>query len=409
MRLGIRRVAVGVSGGVDSSVSALLLKRKGFDVVGVFMQNWDVNDETGQCTIERDYEDAQRVCTRLDVPLTRVNFVKEYWNDVFSNLLKDYETGYTPNPDIRCNEFIKFRTFYDFARNELNADAVATGHYANSTFGPYLEHFAPDINARLLKAIDTFKDQTFFLSRIPQDSLRRAMFPVGQYLKKDVIKIARENGLADVAGRKESMGICFIGNRRFQDFISEYVENKPGNFIDLETGAVVGKHNGIHHWTLGQGCKIGGVPKPYFVFRKDAQTNDIHVVQGTNHPALYSELVLTDKVHWINPDWADRTKLGVSLDCDFRFQHTKTLVPCTVFKTSDDRLIIRLKRPVRALTPGQFAVLYLENECLGGAKILNSGPSIYSLNQDCNTGSKQEDHSENEDRRSRLVQGLDQT
>ncbi|XP_012252584.2 mitochondrial tRNA-specific 2-thiouridylase 1 [Athalia rosae] len=382
MNFGIKRVVIGMSGGVDSAVSALFLKKKGFDVVGVFMQNWDIRDETGHCSSERDREDAARICEKLGVPLNHVNFVKEYWNDVFSNLLKDYQTGYTPNPDIRCNEFIKFRAFYDYARNELAADAVATGHYTSTSFGPYLEGFAPGKNARLLKAKDPVKDQTFFLSRIPQDSLRRAMFPVGGHYKRDVIKIARENGLNDVANKKESMGICFIGSRRFQDFISEYVENKPGNFVDLETSSVVGRHNGIHHWTMGQRCKIGGVPKPYFVCRKDADTNDIWVVPGTRHPALFSRIMITEKFHWINPEWGDLIDSRGILECDFRFQHTKPVVPCAVFRTKEDRFVVALGEPARALTPGQFAVVYSKNECLGSARILTAGPSLYSLNRE---------------------------
>ncbi|XP_046428324.1 mitochondrial tRNA-specific 2-thiouridylase 1 isoform X1 [Neodiprion fabricii] len=381
MRSGIRRVVVGMSGGVDSAVSALLLKRKGFDVVGVFMQNWDANEEIGTCTIEQDYKDAERVCDRLGVPLTRIDFVKEYWNEVFSNLLKDYESGYTPNPDIRCNKFIKFRSFFDYSTNKLGADAVATGHYANTSFGTYLQRYVSNKNVKLLQAKDAIKDQTFFLCQIPQDSLRLTMFPLGEYYKKDVVKIARENGLYNVANKRESTGICFIGKRRFQDFISEYVDKKPGNFIDLDTGTVVGKHNGIHHWTLGQGCRIGGVRRPYFVFRKDSKSNDILVVQGTNHPALYTELALTSRVHWIDPGMEDLVKRQGILNCNFRFQHTHPLVPCKILQTLDNRLIIRINKPLRAVTPGQFAALYLANECLGGAQMLNVGPSLYSLNQ----------------------------
>lgn len=217
----IRNVAVGISGGVDSAVTALLLKNKGFNVTGVFMKNWDIRDETGNCTVEKDYEDARWICDKLKIPLIQLDFVKEYWNEVFSDLLEKYQTGYTPNPDILCNKNIKFNKFFDVARNRFQADAIATGHYANTSFGAYLENFKENTNVHLLQAYDSNKDQTFFLNQIPQQTLRRCMFPLGNYLKNHVKMIAKEAGLHKIAQKKESMGICFVGKREFQDFISE--------------------------------------------------------------------------------------------------------------------------------------------------------------------------------------------
>ncbi|XP_020279874.1 mitochondrial tRNA-specific 2-thiouridylase 1 [Pseudomyrmex gracilis] len=217
----IRNVVVGISGGVDSAVTAYFLKNKGFNVTAVFMRNWDIKDETGHCVIQKDYEDAQWICDRLKIPLAQVDFVKEYWNEVFSDLIEKYQSGYTPNPDVLCNKTIKFDKFFEFARNKFQADAVATGHYARTSFGSYLENYRADINVCLLKARDESKDQTFFLNQIPQQTLRRCMFPLGDYLKTNVKKIASEIGLHQIAQKKESMGICFVGEREFPDFISE--------------------------------------------------------------------------------------------------------------------------------------------------------------------------------------------
>ncbi|XP_001600621.1 mitochondrial tRNA-specific 2-thiouridylase 1 [Nasonia vitripennis] len=378
-----KKVIVGISGGVDSAVAALLLKSKGFKVTGIFMRNWDIVNELGECQAEKDYEDAKWICNRLKIPLHDVNFVKDYWNEVFSYLLENYEVGKTPNPDIQCNKKIKFNKFFHYARTELGADAIATGHYARNSFGSFLEDYKPDTNASLLRAKDSLKDQTFFLSQIPQLSLRRTMFPLGEYLKKDVKKMAKEANLEILANKKESMGICFIGSRQFQDFIVEYVEEKPGYFIDFKTGNIVGKHTGIHQWTLGQGCKIGGLPSPYFVFRKDTDNNNIYVVAGSSHPALFSEFLVASNVHWINEEPLELKNRKV-YDCDFRFQHRNILVPCSVFKTTSNKLLIRLYKPKRAITPGQYAVLYAGEQCLGSAEITSSGPPFEFLNRDVN-------------------------
>ncbi|KAI4502493.1 hypothetical protein M0802_002405 [Mischocyttarus mexicanus] len=380
----LKNIVVGISGGVDSAVTALLLRKKGFNVTGIFMKNWDIVNEKGVCLAEQDYNDAKKICDKLDIPLFQVNFVKEYWNSVFSILLEKYQSGYTPNPDIMCNKNIKFDHFIHLAKTKFHADAVATGHYVRTSFGAYLENFKPHTDVLMLKALDSNKDQTFFLSQVSQQSLRYCMFPLGEYLKSDVKKIAREAGLIEVAEKKESMGICFVGKREFQDFISEYIENKDGDFVDLDNGKVVGKHRGIHHWTVGQGCKIPGLSDPYYVFQKNPQTNIITVVKGTHHPALFTDLLVTQNPHWITSEPSELTDSERIFTCDFRFQHRKKLIACNVFKTLNNHLIIQLSKPLRAITAGQYAVLYSGQLCLGSAEIAYPGPSYFTLGQDIN-------------------------
>ncbi|XP_043680583.1 mitochondrial tRNA-specific 2-thiouridylase 1 [Vespula pensylvanica] len=380
-----KNIVVGISGGVDSAVTALLLKKKGFNVTGVFMKNWDILNEKGVCLAEKDYKDAKKVCEKLDIPLFQVNFVKEYWNDVFSTLLEKYQSGYTPNPDILCNKNIKFDNFIHLAQTKFHADAVATGHYVRTNFGSYLENFKPYTDVFMLQALDANKDQTFFLCQVSQQSLRHCMFPLGEYLKSDVKKIAREAGLTEIAEKKESMGICFVGKREFQHFISEYIENKDGDFVAFDNGKVIGKHQGIHQWTIGQRCKISGLDDAYFVFQKDLQTNVIIVVKGTNHPALYSDLVVVQNPHWIVNEPLELTDSERILICDFRFQHRKPLISCKVIKTLNNQLIIQLSQPLRAITKGQYAVLYSGQICLGSAEIIYPGPSYLALGKDMNT------------------------
>lgn len=362
----LKRVVCGVSGGVDSSVTALLLKRKGYDVIGAFMKNWDGKDELGACQADKDAEDAEQTCKALSIPFVEVNFVKEYWNHVFENLLQDYQTGLTPNPDILCNYHIKFDLFFDYAKEKLGADFVATGHYARSSLR--MDSCDSEFeNTKLLTAHDSFKDQTFFLSHIKQSSLRKTFFPIGHLLKSQVRKLASDNNLNHVANRPDSTGICFIGRRNFQDFICEYIPDNPGPFVDVDTGKEVGRHQGIHMWTVGQRCRIGGCLQPYFVASKQPETRTIFVASGTNHPALYSNVFVTDTPHWICSTPKDLLEKG-TFDCYFRFQHTKPLTAAQIaFRQSG--LIVTLKQPLRALTPGQYAVFYSGQECLGCARI----------------------------------------
>ncbi|ENN74530.1 hypothetical protein YQE_08854, partial [Dendroctonus ponderosae] len=373
-----KRVVLGISGGVDSAVAALMLKRKGFDVQGVFMRNWDIADETGTCRADEDFKDANYVCNQLNIKLHHVNFVKEYWNEVFSNLVKDYETGLTPNPDILCNRHVKFKYFYNYAMDQLNADAIATGHYAKTSFGPYLDQFKTNESVRLLMAEDPVKDQTFFLCQIEQEALRRTMFPLGGLAKWEVKQLAVENSLEKFAIKRESMGICFIGSRNFQDFIKEYIPDKPGQFVDLDTAEIVGEHTGIHKWTLGQRSRLESLPEPFFICGKNVENNIIYVVQGTNHPSLYSTLCSTSDAHWIHSEPQELQNNKV-LNCDFKFQHTQNRVKCKLCKLSTG-LVVKLETPLRALTPGQYAVFYNGQECLGSARIVNVGPSNFILN-----------------------------
>nr|XP_045581350.1 mitochondrial tRNA-specific 2-thiouridylase 1-like [Procambarus clarkii] len=319
------RVVLGMSGGVDSAVSALLLKRKGYEVIGVFMRNWDEKDEKGQCTGDVDAEDAEWVCRRLDIPFREVNFVKEYWNDVFMYMIEEYKAGFTPNPDIMCNKKIKFSPFLQYAKDNFNSEVIATGHYARTSYDDDLKNYDPKKGARLLQGIDRLKDQTFFLSQISQNSLQHTMFPLGDYNKDVVRKIAESANLDRVAKKRDSTGICFIGSRNFQEFISQYIEDKPGNFIDLDSREVVGTHRGIHQWTVGQRCNIGPFPQPYFVAEKHPEANNIYVVAGTNHPALFTSIVFTEPIYWIHSPPSHLFTMG-QLECHFRFQNTSPLV-----------------------------------------------------------------------------------
>ncbi|XP_005725168.1 mitochondrial tRNA-specific 2-thiouridylase 1 [Pundamilia nyererei] len=390
----IKHVVCAMSGGVDSSVAALLLKRRGYNVTGVFMKNWDSLDEKGVCTTEKDCEDAYRVCQSLDVPFHQVSYVKEYWHEVFSNLLKEYERGRTPNPDILCNKHIKFNHFHKYAIDTLGADAMATGHYARTsqeddevfeqahTAPPttlFRDRFEIRNPVKLYKGADLLKDQTFFLSQIPQQALRQTMFPLAGLTKEFVKKMAAEAGFHHVLKKKESMGICFIGERNFENFILEYLDPKPGNFVSIEDGTIMGTHKGWFTLTLGQRARIGGQRDAWFVVDKDIVTGDVFVAPTTNHPALFRDTVRTERFHWVTEDPPPELARTQMMDCHFRFIHQMPLVACTVTLNMDGSVWILLSQPVRALTPGQFAVLYKGDECLGSGKITQLGPSEFTL------------------------------
>ncbi|KAI8033866.1 hypothetical protein M5D96_013390, partial [Drosophila gunungcola] len=307
----IRNVVVGVSGGVDSAVSAHLLRERGFNVLGIFMRNWDEMDEVGRCTGEADLKDAEWACRRLGVELRTVNYVREYWT-----------AGLTPNPDILCNRHIKFDLFHKHALENLGYDAVATGHYACNS----LEEANPEMEARLLIPTDTFKDQTFFLAGIPRHSLQRTMFPLGDLRKSQVKQLATEIGLQRLANKKESTGICFVGKRNFKEFIREYITSKRGPFVDIDSAAVVGHHEGIHQWTVGQRCRLSSYLQPYFVAKKGApassSSNTIYVAAGHDHPALLSTRIHIDPPNWLCAESQRRLAAMGTLRCRFRFQHT---------------------------------------------------------------------------------------
>jgi tRNA-specific 2-thiouridylase len=350
-------IVVGMSGGVDSSVVALLLKEQGYHVTGIFMKNWDEKDDFGACTSAEDYEDVISVCNHIGIPYYTVSFEKEYWEKVFTYFLEEYKKGRTPNPDVLCNKEIKFKAFLDYAI-KIGADYLATGHYARVKFH--------DGYYRLLKGIDMGKDQTYFLCMLNQHQLSKAMFPIGHLDKKEVKEIARKAGLR-TALKKESTGICFIGERNFKEFLSRYLPAQPGEIRTLED-EVVGRHDGLMYYTLGQrrglGIGGGGNGQPWFVVKKDLEKNVLYVVQGEQHPALYSYGVLVSDVHWISEKPPqDGHKCGAK----FRYRQPDQQVK--IYSQNKDVCKVVFEKPQRAITPGQFAVFYDGEICLGGGVI----------------------------------------
>ncbi len=351
------RVVIGMSGGVDSSVAALLLKQEGYDVIGIFMKNWDESDEFGFCTAAEDYEDVRKVCDQIGIPYYTVNFEKQYWDKVFTYFLDEYKKGRTPNPDVMCNKEIKFKAFLEHAL-QLGADYLATGHYAQVDYhnGEY----------RLLRGADSNKDQTYFLNTLGQYQLSKAMFPIGHLDKKRVREIAIENGLA-TATKKDSTGICFIGERNFKEFLSNYLPAQPGEIKTLE-GEVKGKHDGLMYYTLGQrkGLGIGGAGtgEPWFVVSKDLKNNVLYVVQGENHPALFSEGLLATDVSWVSD-----ISMENPLKCTAKFRYRQQDKLVTVFITGESTCKVIFDEPQSAITPGQAVVFYDGEVCLGGGTI----------------------------------------
>lgn len=349
------RVVVGMSGGVDSSVTAYLLKKQGYDVIGIFMKNWDDTDEFGVCTATQDYEDVIRVCNQIGIPYYAVNFEKEYWDKVFTYFLDEYKQGRTPNPDVVCNKEIKFNAFLDHAM-KLGADYIATGHYAQVK--------EVDGEVKLLRGKDQNKDQTYFLNQISQDQIKKVMFPLGGYEKKEVREIAKEAGLA-TANKKDSTGICFIGERNFKEFLSEYLPAQPGQMETLD-GKVMGKHDGLMYYTIGQrhGLGIGGAGEPWFVCGKDLERNVLYVCQGFDNEALYSDSIIATKVNWIS----DRPKPS-TFHCTAKFRYRQPDHGVTVTILDNHRVRVDFDAPIRAVTPGQAVVFYDGEECLGGGTI----------------------------------------
>ncbi|MBI5330129.1 MAG: tRNA 2-thiouridine(34) synthase MnmA [Betaproteobacteria bacterium] len=356
---GRKRIVVGLSGGVDSAVAALLLKRQGHEVVGVFMKNWEADDLDEDCPIAQDYQDVLAVAERLDIEVSLVNFSKEYQERVFAYFLAEYQAGRTPNPDVLCNAEIKFKAFLDHALS-LGADHIATGHYAR------LEGDLP--HRRLLKGLDPNKDQSYFLHRLNQRQIERALFPIGDLPKPQVRALAREAGLA-VAEKKDSTGICFIGERPFREFLERFLPRAPGDMATPE-GRVVGRHQGLMYYTLGQrqGLGIGGIKDapegvPWFVAGKDRAANRLIVVQGHEHP-----LLLTSVVRATDPSWVEAPpQAGQRLAAKTRYRQQDAA--CVVEKVSEGELALRFDDPQWAVTPGQSVVLYDGDACLGGGVI----------------------------------------
>ncbi len=366
------RVIVGMSGGVDSSVTALLLQQQGYDVSGLFMKNWEDKDPNGNCPTAEDARDALAVCDRLGIALDAVNFSAEYWDRVFSYFLDEYRCGRTPNPDILCNKEIKFKAFLDYALNQ-GADHIATGHYARISYshGQY----------RLLKARDTNKDQTYFLYTLGQAQLAKTLFPAGDITKPEIRRMATEAGF-DNHAKKDSTGICFIGERHFKRFLSRYLPTQPGE-IHTPAGECVGRHDGLMYYTLGQrqGLGIGGrapardapdngtYGEPWYVTGKNLTNNILQVAQGQHHPLLYSTSLIASNLHW-----TAGTAPVLPLYCQAKTRYRQPDQTCVITTLANGHCQVDFEQPQWAVTPGQSVVFYTGEECLGGG-IIESLPS----------------------------------
>ena len=353
------KVVVGMSGGVDSSVAAILLKNQGYEVIGLFMRNWDAslnNDILGNptlnnniCPQESDYNDAKKVCEKLNIPLYRVDFVKEYWDYVFTYFLDELKKGRTPNPDIMCNKYIKFDMFAKKAK-ELGADYIATGHYARMKDG------------KLLRGIDDNKDQTYFLSQVSKEQLKNVLFPIGDLIKPYVRKIAEQYDLI-TANKKDSTGICFIGERNFTNFLKNYLPNQPGDIIDIETNKKIGEHIGLMHYTIGQrkGLNIGGSSDRLFVVGKDLNKNILYVCLSGNNDYLISDSCIVEEVNWLEDKKIDK--------CTAKFRYRQKDNDVSLKWLDDGNILVSYPQGVKSVTPGQACVFYLGDECLGGGII----------------------------------------
>ena len=353
------RVIVGLSGGVDSAVAALLLVRQGYAVEGLFMDNWEDGEDDAYCTAAQDFQDARQVCEVLGIPLHKMNFAAEYRERVFKHFLDGYAAGNTPNPDVMCNSEIKFKAFLEHALR-LGAAHIATGHYARLVRVP--------AGVKLLKAKDAAKDQSYFLHAVPQQALARALFPLGEMVKGDVRSLAREAGFANHA-KKDSTGICFIGERRFTEFLGRYLPAQPGE-IQTPEGQVLGRHNGLMYYTLGQrqGIGIGGRrgadESPWYVAEKDLARNVLVAVQGHDHPRLLQPALTTTDMHWVSG-----MRPMTPLHCAAKTRYRQVDQACILDRHADGSWEARFERPQRAITPGQYAVFYTGEECLGGGVI----------------------------------------
>ena len=355
----MKKVVIGMSGGVDSSVAAILLKKQGYDVIGLFMRNWDSsinNDILGNpdlnsdiCPQEKDYNDALKVCEKIGIPLHRIDFVKEYWDYVFTYFLDELKRGRTPNPDIMCNKYIKFDMFAKEAR-KLGADYIATGHYARLKDG------------KLLRGIDQNKDQTYFLSQLSSKQLENVLFPIGDLEKPEVRKIANEYDLI-TANKKDSTGICFIGERNFSKFLSNYLPNQTGDIVNIETNEVIGKHVGLMYYTIGQrkGLNIGGNSDRIFVVGKNLDKNILYVAHGDDNKYLISDSCIVEMVNWN----ADRN----ITECSAKFRYRQKDNDVKVKFLDDGNMLVSYEQGVKSVTPGQACVFYLGEECLGGGII----------------------------------------
>ncbi len=364
-----KKVIVGMSGGVDSSVSAWLLQQQGYQVEGLFMKNWEEDDDEEYCTAADDLADAQAVCDTLGITLHKVNFAAEYWDNVFAHFLAEYQAGRTPNPDILCNKEIKFKAFLEFAAEDLGADYIATGHYVRRR----------DLagKSQLLRGLDDNKDQSYFLYTLSHQQIAQCLFPLGDLEKPAVRRIAEECALV-TAKKKDSTGICFIGERKFRDFLGRYLPAQPGEIVTVD-GQTIGEHQGLMYHTLGQrkGLGIGGMKDsndhPWYVVDKDVVHNRLIVAQGHDHPRLMSVGLIAQQLHWV-----DRETRRDPLRCTVKTRYRQNDIPCVLTPAGDDRVEIRFDQPVAAVTPGQSAVFYLREVCLGGGIIEERLPLVQS-------------------------------
>lgn len=355
-----KKVIVGMSGGVDSSVSAFILQQQGYQVEGLFMKNWEEDDDTDYCTAAADLADAQAVADKLGMKLHKINFAAEYWDNVFEHFLAEYKAGRTPNPDILCNKEIKFKAFLEYAAEDLGANYIATGHYVRRA--------GSDDNAQLLRGLDNNKDQSYFLYTLSKKQVGQSLFPVGDIEKPIVRQIAEELGLI-TAKKKDSTGICFIGERKFKDFLARYLPAQPGEIRTVD-GKVVGRHDGLMYHTLGQrkGLGIGGVQglseEPFYVVEKDLINNILIVAQGHDNSALLSSGLIASQLHWV-----DRNPIRESIRCTVKTRYRQTDIPCEIIPIDDDNIRVVFDEPQIAVTPGQSAVFYQGEICLGGGVI----------------------------------------
>ena len=355
-----KKVICGMSGGVDSSVSAFILQQQGYQVEGLFMKNWEEDDDTDYCTAAADLADAQAVCDKLGIKLHKINFAAEYWDNVFEHFLNEYKAGRTPNPDILCNKEIKFKAFLEYAAEDLGANYIATGHYVRRR--------GADDNAQLLRGLDANKDQSYFLYTLSSKQVGQGLFPVGDIEKPIVRAIAEDLGLV-TAKKKDSTGICFIGERKFKDFLARYLPAQPGNIRTVD-GNIIGRHDGLMYHTLGQrkGLGIGGVKgaseDAWYVVEKDLVNNELIVAQGHDHSALLSTGLIAQQLHWV-----DRQPIREPLRCTVKTRYRQTDVPCIIEPIDDESIKVIFDEPQIAVTPGQSAVFYLNEVCLGGGII----------------------------------------
>ena len=354
----MKKVVIGMSGGVDSSVAAIILQKQGYEVIGLFMRNWDSladgelngpTNESGICPQEEDYNDAKNVCDKLGIPLYRKDFVKEYWDYVFTYFLDELKNGRTPNPDIMCNKYIKFDMFAKEAR-KLGADYIATGHYARIEDG------------KLLRGIDSNKDQTYFLSQVSKEQFKNVLFPIGNMKKQEVRKIAEEYDLI-TAKKKDSTGICFIGERNFKNFLKNYLPNQPGDVINIETNEKIGTHIGLMNYTIGQrkGLNIGGTKDKMFVVGKDLSKNILYICLGEDNDYLISTSCLVDNINYLNDKRITK--------CTAKFRYRQEDIPVELEWLNNNEVIVKYPQGVKSVTPGQACVFYNKEECLGGGII----------------------------------------